>query len=130
MENEEHTQVRHKRDIKGAYKKKKKAGLHFHYCLLTNGVYALAFFFLGPQFKVDGAAAHSQCSFRWTRQVGDRPETHRERFVHHLPALIQVTVTLENYKYHSMSQKLPLEALPGKDVGGIYDVFSNLHTSS
>ena len=39
--------------------KGKMEELYYHSYLLTNGVCVLAFSFLGPQFEVDGTAAHS-----------------------------------------------------------------------
>lgn len=56
--------------------------------------------------------------------MGDRPSTQCE-----LHTLIYYLIALKNVipKDHD---KVPLEALPRKNVGGVYDVLSNLHTSS
>jgi len=113
-----------RRDGPKTVKTTRKGGLHRHARPLTNGVRVLAFVRLGPQFKVDGAAAHSQRGFSWTRQVGNRPRTQLDI---KLPDLRQPEPTRLR---HGASQTLPLEALPGEDVCGIDDVLSKLHTPS
>lgn len=50
----------------------------------------------------------------------------KDTIIHALIAGVNAATTLTL----NSTENLPLEALPGKNVGGVYDVFSNLHTSS
>lgn len=48
---------------------------------------------------------------------------------HQLPALIHLWASAKG-NTQAYTQCLPLHALPGKDVCGIHDVFSNFYTAS
>lgn len=48
---------------------------------------------------------------------------------HQLPALIHLWAS-RKCNTTAYTYSLPLHTLPGKDVSGIYDVFSNFYTAS
>lgn len=84
--------------------------------LTATQVCVFAFFLLGPQLKVDWAAADGQRGFGRTRQVCNGPETQSR---------VSGARTLAARAF--FQTEVPLDVLSGKDVGGVHDVLSDLH---
>lgn len=56
--------------------------------------------------------------------MGDRPKNR--------PSIVSIIVFMASATCNTLAyaEHLPLHTLPGKDVSGIHDVFSNFHTAS
>lgn len=85
--------------------------------LTATQVCVFAFILLGPQLKVDWAAADGQRGFGRTRQVCNGPETQSR---------VSGTRALAAWAFFPQTE-VPLDVLSGKDVGGVHDVLSDLH---